>query len=278
MGWREGFAEVVKLEVDGGVRVAGENAPRGACMSSGNNGDRAKLDNRSAVENAPRGAHVSPCNSEAGRSFGPPNSIQNTLDGSCALKMPLVPMADRDKPNTPLIRQQVLSRDGQSCATPGCTQQGELFSHHVKWRSLGGRTHLINEVCVCQRCHSLIHEGLLKLEGTAPHGLRWYGADGEPLETVDECSFLEGFRKTGLRYRTESHADTPRSAPRGAPRGAQAEASLGIDATRENNSAKVEDTTIYSLDEVPDKITHEWWQKYKHNFYFKGNRMMLKKT
>jgi len=185
--------------------------------------------------------------------------------------MPLVPMADRDKPNTPLIRQQVLSRDGQCCATPGCTHQGELFSHHVKWRSLGGRTLLINEVCVCQRCHSLIHEGLLQVEGTAPNGLRWYGADGEPLEANVGCPHLEGHREGSARFTME---------PRGgaSSRGAQAGVPPGTDVTRENNGEEVEDTTIYSTDEVPDEMTMEWWQKYKHNFYFEGNRMMLKKT
>lgn len=86
----------------------------GAQVSSGNHGDRAKINKDSTVKNAPRvprGARVSPLNSEYGRPCGPANGVRNTLDGSCALKMPLVPMADRDKPNTPLIRQQVLSRD-----------------------------------------------------------------------------------------------------------------------------------------------------------------------
>ena len=51
-----------------------------------------------------------------------------------------------------------------------------------------------------------------------------------------------------------------------APRGAQAGVPHGTDATREKNGAEVEDTTFYSLDEVPDEITLEWWAKYKLNF------------
>ena len=35
---------------------------------------------------------------------------------------------------------------------------------------------------------------------------------------------------------------------------------------------------IYSLDEVPNEISMEWWQKYKHNFFFKGNRMYLRQA
>jgi hypothetical protein len=38
-----------------------------------------------------------------------------------------------------------------------------------------------------------------------------------------------------------------------------------------------DDNTIYSVDEVPDVVSREWWLKYKHNFYWEGNRLMLKK-
>ena len=67
VGWREGFAEVVKLEEGGGVPVAGEkcpgiDAPRGAPMNPGNKGDQTESSNKPAVENAPRGARVSPGN------------------------------------------------------------------------------------------------------------------------------------------------------------------------------------------------------------------------
>jgi hypothetical protein len=87
------------------------------------------------------------------------------------------------------------------------------------------------------------------VEGIAPHGLRWYGTDGEPLVALDGYPHLEGVRRARMRYRAFA-ADTEQQ----------------------------EDTTIYSLDEVPDKITLGWWAKYKHNFYFEGKRMMLKKT
>ena len=98
-----------------------------------------------------------------------------------------------DKPNTPLIRHQVLSRDGQTCATPGCQNRSELFAHHAQWRSNGGRTSLINEVSVCQRCHSLIHEGFLQVEGIAPYGLLWNGRNGK----IQDSSELERMHMHG---------------------------------------------------------------------------------
>jgi len=91
---------------------------------------------------------------------------------------PLVPMQNRDKPNTSLIRQQVLGRDGKSCAVPGCPNKGQLYAHHVQWKSHGGQTRISNEISVCARCHGLIHEGLLRVAGQAPHGLAWSGPQG----------------------------------------------------------------------------------------------------
>ena len=43
-----------------------------------------------------------------------------------------------------------------------------------------------------------------------------------------------------------------------------------------SSNPSYEDTTIYSLDEVPDMISREWWKKYGHNFRFEGNRLLLK--
>jgi hypothetical protein len=104
---------------------------------------------------------------------------------------PCVPVECRDTPNSVVIRQQVLSRDGLRCAVPGCTHRGDLVAHHVTWKSHGGRTHLLNEVCICQHCHALIHEGLLRVEGTAPHGLKWSASNGKPIEAL-EMRELEG--------------------------------------------------------------------------------------
>ena len=94
---------------------------------------------------------------------------------------PQVPRSERDKPHTPQLREQVLSRDSRRCAVPGCGRRNDLQAHHVVWRSHGGRSEIGGEVAVCRACHGLIHEGLLKVTGTAPHGLVWLGPEGEPL-------------------------------------------------------------------------------------------------
>jgi len=48
--------------------------------------------------------------------------------------------------SSPKLRSEVLSRDGRVCATPGCTNKGTIFAHHVVWKSLGGATSAENEV------------------------------------------------------------------------------------------------------------------------------------
>ena len=170
---------------------------------------------------------------------------------------------DFDKPNTALIRHQVLTRDGQTCATPGCQNRGELFAHHVQWRSNGGRTNLINEVSVCQRCHSLIHEGYLQVEGIAPYGLLWNGRNGK----IQDGSELEQMHERFV-YGLERRACVPRGTEE--ERGRSPEASVSY------SGATEKDTTIYSLDQVPDRVDSKWWQKYGHNFIFKGKRAHLK--
>jgi hypothetical protein len=156
----------------------------------------------------------------------------------------------------------VLSRDGKVCAAPGCANRGTLFAHHVVFRSHGGRTAIENEVCLCQSCHSLVHEGLLQVEGEAPHGLRWFDREGRAIDTR-----LTADNKT-IYYTLESDRFTMESGQND-PRGS----SGSREPTKEE-----EDSTIYSLDEVPDEVDSAWWRKYGHNFEFKGKRLMLKKA
>jgi hypothetical protein len=161
-----------------------------------------------------------------------------------------VPKEERDVPNSPVIREQVLSRDGKRCAVPGCGSRGNLFSHHVVWKAHGGKTVLENEVCVCQRCHGLIHEGHLKVQGVAPHRLRWTGADGRLLSAPMTLGEVK-------KYAMEGRRDVPRG-------------------TFFEDLKQAEDTTIYSLEEIPEEIDSAWWRKHQHNFVFKGNRITLK--
>ena len=174
---------------------------------------------------------------------------------------PTVPMEERDKPNTPRIRQHVLGRDGAACAVPGCNNSSGLYSHHVKWKSHGGRTEVENEVCVCGRCHSLLHDGLLQVKGDAPYGLKWTASDGADLSESSNC--LSGV--AAFPEKPSYKIDTTHSDPRGS------------NGTGIVPGAPYEDTTIYSLEEVPDQVDSAWWRKYSHNFDLKGRRLVLKK-
>jgi len=181
---------------------------------------------------------------------------------------PAVPGAERDRSNTALIRQHVLSRDGRSCAVPGCANKGHLASHHIIWREQGGATTVENEVSVCRTCHSLIHEGFLFVTGRTPTGLRWLGPDQKPFET-----FVSPAAPAVPDYVREIKITAHEAAPRGAGlRGA------GLRSTDSGDASPFGDTTIQSLDEVADEVSAEWWQAHRHNFTFKGDRVFLKRS
>ena len=103
--------------------------------------------------------------------------------------------------------------------------------------------------------------------GDAPRGARMDpGNTGDHAKLGNSCTVGDAPRgarmdpvNTGDRTKIDNRSAV-KDAPR-APRGAQAGDTPGTDVTRENNGGEVEDTTIYSSDEVPDEITMEWWQK-----------------
>ncbi|HGY90490.1 MAG TPA: AAA family ATPase, partial [Planctomycetes bacterium] len=69
------------------------------------------------------------------------------------------------------LRRKILARDGFRCRV--CSSKGTgLQVHHIRWRSRGGATVPENLLATCARCHALVHEGLLTIEGKAPHDLR----------------------------------------------------------------------------------------------------------
>ena len=105
-------------------------------------------------------------------------------------------------------------------------------------------SHAPNDRCGL-RCRS---ETELQVEGEVPFGLVWRDREGKRLD--------EGIPAVGksMRYTVDHGGKVPRE-PREAP--------------------SEEDTTIYSLDEVPDQVDSAWWRKYGHNFEFKGTRLVL---
>lgn len=93
-----------------------------------------------------------------------------------AIGVPGVSPEEIDQPNSTRLIRQVLNRDGKRCANPGCGSRHQLQAHHIVFRADGGRTALANEVTVCSTCHSLIHEGLLEVTGSAARStadLKW---------------------------------------------------------------------------------------------------------
>ena len=77
-----------------------------------------------------------------------------------------------DGPTPPRLRRQVLAREAGRCGNPRCGHQAD-HSHHIVFRSQGGKTDLANQVAVCVTCHALVHAGLLQVAGSADDGLRW---------------------------------------------------------------------------------------------------------
>lgn len=82
---------------------------------------------------------------------------------------------------TPAQRQEVLRRDAYCCSTPGCPNHLWLEVHHVVFYAAGGVTVPSNLTLVCGRCHNHIHDGSLRLSGSAPDGLVWKDRRGYPL-------------------------------------------------------------------------------------------------
>jgi len=67
----------------------------------------------------------------------------------------------------------IYRRDRWRCASPVCSSRN-VTPHHVQFRAHGGSDLPGNIISLCERCHlELVHEGRLRVKGTAPHGLRW---------------------------------------------------------------------------------------------------------
>ncbi len=89
-----------------------------------------------------------------------------------------------DQPTPVWLRRAVLARDGRRCRS--CRSVLDLMVHHVRFRSRGGPSRAENLVTLCCRCHALVHEGLVRIEGMDAGLLRFVGG----RRTVAE---LDGF-------------------------------------------------------------------------------------
>ena len=66
----------------------------------------------------------------------------------------VMPEGEIDRPNTASFVKKVAFRDGLKCANPRCGRKEHLHSHHLIFRSKGGRTVLINAILLCKLCHA----------------------------------------------------------------------------------------------------------------------------
>jgi hypothetical protein len=73
------------------------------------------------------------------------------------------------------LRRKVFARDKFCCVVPECRARKFLDVHHIVHREHGG-THSMRNLCLlCFHHHKRHHDGVLAIEGTAPHRLvfRW---------------------------------------------------------------------------------------------------------
>ena len=67
---------------------------------------------------------------------------------------------------------------------PGCSARHGLEVHHIEFLSAGGSDEDWNKASICHGHHRMIHEGVIRLRGRAPHDLYWElgcRPDGPPL-------------------------------------------------------------------------------------------------
>jgi len=102
----------------------------------------------------------------------------------------VLPDGQTDDPNSQGLALKVIHRDGLVCQNPGCDNRHRLHAHHIVYRSEGGRTVLSNEVTVCDRCHALIHAGLLEVVGRPGEQLTFTPCPAAPGVKVRDTEAL----------------------------------------------------------------------------------------
>ncbi|MHC9543024.1 MAG: HNH endonuclease [Vulcanimicrobiota bacterium] len=79
------------------------------------------------------------------------------------------------------LRKKVLLRDGCTCQAPECGRKIFLTIHHLIAFALCGIHSISGLLTLCSRCHALVHEGKLSVEGEAPHRLIWRDEKGRVI-------------------------------------------------------------------------------------------------
>ena len=76
------------------------------------------------------------------------------------------------------LRKKVLLRDRCTCQAPDCGRKIFLTIHHLIAFALCGIHSIFGLLTLCSKCHALVHEGKLSVEGEAPHRLIWRDGKG----------------------------------------------------------------------------------------------------
>ncbi len=64
----------------------------------------------------------------------------------------------------PAAMSRAIKNRDKHCQFNGCTQTRNLQIHHIKHWADGGTTSIDNGVCLCQACHTKVHEGGYKIQ------------------------------------------------------------------------------------------------------------------
>jgi Holliday junction DNA helicase RuvB len=173
----------------------------------------------------------------------------------------------RDKPIPAAMRQQVLARDGFRCVH--CQRKVGLQGHHVIWLSHGGRTSPENLATLCRVCHGLIHDGYLRVSGTAPHKLKFTARDGLPLGATDPAEI-------GIRVVTEppkGGAQAPPTPSSDLSNGTQAPGTADSGVSGGAYAPPVQQVGVADL---PTGLAEpSWWARHAHLFPYNERRRVL---
>ncbi|MHC9540455.1 MAG: HNH endonuclease [Vulcanimicrobiota bacterium] len=79
------------------------------------------------------------------------------------------------------LRKKVLLRDRCVCQAPDCGRKIFLTIHHLTAFALCGIHSIFGLLTLCSKCHALVHEVKLSVEGEAPQRLIWHDGKGRVI-------------------------------------------------------------------------------------------------
>lgn len=193
-----------------------------------------------------------------------------------------------DRPTPPALRRKILARDGYRCRH--CGKRGRLHAHHLELRSQNGPTVESNLAPLCDRCHGLVHDGLLFVTGDPEDELVFRDTRGEIIEVARPplgCgALLLSLRSGGGK---EFFGEDPGPEPdiarvdAGTPAdsaSAEGDANCKDSARAESRSENgPEGSTAVCqeqanlpprIEDIPAAVSRKWWRKNRHFFKCTG--------